>query len=60
MSDAYLNMDEWMDGWINGSMDHWMNELMVFGVIIIQKRLMDDHQIDLCIGRCWLDKQKME
>ena len=60
MSDAYLNMDEWMDGWINGSMDHWMNELMVFGVIIIQKRLMDNQQIDLCIDRCWLDKQKME
>ena len=35
MNDAYLNMDEWMDQWINGSMDHLMNELMVFGVIII-------------------------
>ena len=60
MNDAYLNMDEWMDQWINGSMDHWMNELMVFGVIYIQKILMDNHQIDLWIDRCWLDKQKME
>ena len=59
MNDTYLNMDEWM----NGSMDQWiiwMNELMVFGVIIIQKRLMDNHHIDLCIGRCWLDTQKLQ
>ena len=45
-----------MDEMMNGSLDelgecHWTH---------IDMRLMDDHQIDLWIDRCWLDKQKMK